>query len=355
MPIFGCSPRSIVDYRYNTLPGALANAKAHGLAGAEYAWESGQTGREDTPEGLVYKNERHINGDIALCQWQYYLATGDLDWLKTKGYPVLKATADYWISRAKWNPEKNRYEILQVVPPDENADLINNSDYTNIIAHMNLRLAHEAAKLIGSSPNPKWSQVAEKMYIPYDSKNKRFIAFDGYKDNWQAKQADTELIIYPLQYKINGQDMTYIYKNTFDYYSKRLHKNGPAMSTSAYSVIAARLGQCDIAYGEFLKSYKPYLRGPFNYFNEKASTTYENMCFLTGAAGPIQAAVFGLAGAHVDYYAQDNNKILNWSPCIPSQWKSIKLTGVQWRGKSFNVFVSKGNKVKIDPQPNTNP
>ncbi|MCE5314898.1 MAG: glycosyl hydrolase family 65 protein [Armatimonadota bacterium] len=339
--------RSIVDYRYNTLPGAIANAKEHGFAGAEYAWESGYTGKEDTPPGLPYRYERHINGDVALCQWQYYLATGDLDWLKTRGYPVLKATADYWVSRVKWAAGKNRYEILQVVPPDENADLINNSAYTNIIAQMNLRLACDAAKRLGMAPSAKWVDVADNMYIPYDPSNKRFTAFDGYKPNWKAKQADAELIIYPLQYEIVGRDMTDIYKNTFDYYSKRVHPNGPAMITSAYSVIAARFGDCDRAYKEFVKSYKPYFRGPFNYFNEKASTTYDNMCFLTGAAGPIQSTIFGLAGARMDYFADGG--LLSWSPCMPKQWKSLKLTGVRWRGKTFDVSVSQGNKVKIEP------
>ncbi|MHB9038780.1 MAG: glycosyl hydrolase family 65 protein [Armatimonadota bacterium] len=339
--------KSIIDYRYNTLPGAMANAKEHGFAGAEYAWESGYTGKEDTPEGLAYRYERHINGDIALCQWQYFLATGDLNWLKTRGYPVLKATADYWISRVKWVSEKGRYEILQVVPPDENAELINNSAYTNIIAQMNLQLAQKAAKQIGVAPSPKWDEVAEKMYIPYDATNKRFIAFEGHKPNWKAKQADSELIIYPLQYNIPGQNMTDIYRSTFDYYSKRVLPNGPAMITSAYSVIAARFGDCDRAYTEFVKSYKPYFRGPFNYFNEKASTTIDNQCFLTGAAGPIQSTLFGLAGAHMDYFAQDNGKNLNWSPCLPKQWKSLKLTGVNWRGKAFDVVISPGNKVSI--------
>lgn len=341
--------RSIVDYRYNTLPGAMANAKEHGFAGAEYAWESGYTGKEDTPNGLVYRYERHINGDVALCQWQYYLATGDKAWLKTRGYPVLKATADYWVSRVKWNPAKDRYEILQVVPPDENADQINNSAYTNIIAQMNLQIAGLAAKIIWAAPNPKWEQVAGKMYIPYDPNSKRFIAFDGHKPKWKAKQADTELIIYPLQYKLAAQNMTDIYKNTFGYYSDLVDPRGPAMTTSAYSVIAARMGDCGRAYNEFVKSYKPYFRGPFNYFNEKPSTTYENMCFLTGAAGPVQSTIFGLAGANMDYYAKDDSKILNWSPCLPKCWKSVKLTGVQWRGKQFDVTVTRDNKVNIAP------
>ena len=340
--------RAIVDYRYNTLPGAMANAKASGYNGAEYAWESGCTGKEDTPQGLVYRHERHINGDVALAQWQYYLATGDLNWLRTRGYPVIRATADYWVSRVAKNG--SRYEIRRVVPPDENAEMVDNSAYTNAIAKMNLQIAVCAAKLTGRPVNPKWWKVASGMYIPFDAKAKRFIAFDGYK-GWKAKQADTELLAYPLQFRFGTQDMTPIYRNTLDYYAPKVMPKGPAMTHSAHSVIRARLGQCDGAYRDFVRSYKPYLRGGLNYFNETPSEFRDNYCFLTGCAGPIQAAIFGLGGVRMEYFPPDPSKAdLTFKPCLPKQWKSLKITGLHWHGNTFNLTVSKGNKLTITKQ-----
>ena len=339
--------KSIVDYRYKTLPGAIANAKADGCAGAQYAWESGETGREDTPPGLPYRHERHINGDVALAQWQYYLATGDLNWLRARGFPVIKATADYWVSRVTFDKPKNRYEILRVVPPDENADLVDNSIYTNAVAQMNLLIADQAARIVGVAPNPNWRKVAAGMYIPYDAAKKRFIAHDHYR-GLDAKQADPELLIYPLQYKIPGQDMTDIYKNTYGFYAPKQIKYGPAMTSSAHSVIAGRLGDSRKAYVEFVKSYKGFLRGPYNYFNEKRSTTYENMCFLTGAAGPIQAAIFGIAGTGMDYFPADpKNPALTYSPCLPPEWNELRITGVQWRGKVYDLIVRPGKPAQL--------
>jgi len=355
--------RSIVDYRYNTLPGAIANAKVNGYKGADYAWESGYTGKDDTPPGLVYRNERHINGDVALAQWQYYLATADLNWLKTRGYPVIKAIADYWSSRATFNTAKDRYEIKLVVPPDENAELVNNSAYTNAIAQLSLEIAVRAAKLTGQSPDPAWSKISSGLYIPFDSTAKRFnafesqlnaatkklVPFDGYKRT-KSKQADTELLIYPLQYKFGSQSMTDIYKNTFSFYSTKVDRNGPAMTSSAYSIIAARLRDRDRAYSEFTASYKPFLRGPMNYFNEKRSRYYTNMCFLTGAAGPLQSAIFGLAGAQIDYFSSDPAQTqLHFSPCLPKQWKSLKITGIQWHGKIFDLTIYPGDKPTLAP------
>lgn len=338
--------RSIVDYRYNTLSGALANAKLSGYAGAEYAWESGETGAEDTPPGLVYRNERHINGDIALAQWQYYLATGDLSWLKTRGFAVIKATADYWVSRATLT--NDRYEILQVVPPDENAELVDNSVYTNAIAKMNLEIALRAAKLTGQAANPKWATVAAKLYIPFDSKANRFIAHDNDKAQ-MAKQADTELLAYPLQFTLPGQDMAAVYRNTLGFYVPKVGKRGPAMTHSAYSIIEARLGNCDTAYTHFKRCYRPYLRGPFNYFNETPSEILNHFCFLTGCAGPIQAALYGFAGIQMDYFPSDpTSPALKYNPCLPKEWKSIRITGVQWRGETFDINIEGQNKFTIE-------
>lgn len=368
--------KSIVDYRYETLPGAIANAKEAGMPGAQYAWESGSSGKEATPEGLDYRHERHINGDVALAQWQYYLATGDLNWLKNRGWPVIKATADWWVGKAKFVPAKNRYEILRVCSPDESAGIIDNSAYTNAIAQMNLDIASQAAKLTGQRANPKWIKVASKLYIPFDVANRRFKVFDQYgsggqfNERYQAKQADAELLAYPLQYQIPGQSMTDIYKNTLEFYAPRVHKGGPAMTSSAHSVIYARLGDCSKAYSSFSKSYKPYVKGPFNYFNEQPSKFRESFCFLTGAAGPIQAINFGLAGARMDYFGATagvsgfrsgqvsgsvnepksrNTELdgLAFSPCLPKQWQSLRLSNVHWRGRTFDLVVTPGNKAQL--------
>jgi trehalose/maltose hydrolase-like predicted phosphorylase len=43
--------------------------------------------------------EQHITGDIAFAIWQYYSATGDIDWLRKVGYPMLFDIATFWASR----------------------------------------------------------------------------------------------------------------------------------------------------------------------------------------------------------------------------------------------------------------
>lgn len=336
--------KSIVDYRYNTLPQAIANAKSAGYAGAEYAWRGRNTGREGVTPGKIFSKQRHITGDVALAQWQYYLATDDLHWLKTRGYPIIKATADYWVSRVE--PRNGRYEITQIMPPDEEANLVDNNAYTNAIAKINLAIASQAAALIGDTANPNWSNVAAKIYIPFDDKNKRFIAFDGYKDQ-TAKQADTELLVYPLQFDLPEQDKHEIYKNTFDFYGSKLRYDGPAYSWSAHSVIEARFAERDRAYSAYKKCYEPCLRGPFNYVNENAGP-HSCMCYVTNCAAPMQAVLFGLMGAYMDYFPQDPSSVdFTFSPCLPKQWKSLEIKGVQWHEKEFDVTITQGDKAIV--------
>ncbi len=331
---------SIVQYRYDTLTGAFANAREAGESGARYAWESGYSGIEDAPVGIAYREERHINGDIALAQWQYFLATGDLDWLKTCGLPVLSATADYWAARAVFVKEMNRYEIRQVVPPDENAGLVDNSVYTNAIAKMNLEFATKAAQLCGVAPKPEWAKVALGMYIPINENANRFVIYDNDKDRG-IKQSDAELLAFPLQFTLQGSDMSKFYANTLNHYAPKIIANGPAMTKSVHAVVAARLGQTEQAYKDFTDSWKPYFRGPFNYFNEKKSLTYDNACFLTGAAGPIMAVLYGFAGLRMDYA---HTAPLTASANLPKAWKSLRITGIEWQGKTYDL-VAKSSKT----------
>ena len=67
-------------FRARTLPAARDNARANGFRGAMYPWEADERGEETTPQFAIQnaRSEIHVNGDVALAQWQYYLADGRL-------------------------------------------------------------------------------------------------------------------------------------------------------------------------------------------------------------------------------------------------------------------------------------
>lgn len=336
--------KGMIKYRIRTLNGAYENAKKNGYKGAEYAWESGETGIETSPDASTVK-ERHINGDIAFAIWQYYVFTGDKELLK-ESYPVLKGTADYWVSRAVNNSE-GKYEIKGVCPPDENAEIVDNSVYTNAIAQINLWITDEAGKILNENNDPLYLTVAENMHIGIDKTNSRFNIYDNYKGN-KIKQADPELLLYPLEYKsftekLFGKSVydDILFKNTFDFYKNNVISNGPAMTSSAHAVTSARQHNSE-AYTDFVNSYKPFMRGNFNYFNEKKSSTYINWCFLTGAGSSYASVLWGFCGLGADYYNNYDSRKFAYCNNLPKEWKSVSLKNIKFKGRSYNITYKDG-------------
>jgi len=84
--------KPLVTFRNRTLESARLNAQRKQRSGAMYPWEAGRDGDEATPR-FAYRTrlyENHVNGDVALAQWQYFLATGDRKWLEDFGYPWIR-------------------------------------------------------------------------------------------------------------------------------------------------------------------------------------------------------------------------------------------------------------------------
>ncbi len=156
---------SLIEYRYQRLAAARHNAFAHGYKGAMFPWESAASGNEETPVwALSGPFEHHITADIAIAAWNYFAVTRDKDWLRTKGFTILKETADFWASRVERNGP-GHYDIKNVVAADEWAENIDNNAFTNAAAKANLQYATDAAVLLGTAPDPDWMLVYNNIPI----------------------------------------------------------------------------------------------------------------------------------------------------------------------------------------------
>src|SRR5207247_454443 len=197
--------RSMVGFRYRALGAARRNAVRNGHRGAMYPWESDDLGDEATPrfawQNALYEN--HVTGDVALAQWQYYRATGDSAWLARYGYPVLGATADFWASRATLDSSTGRYDIRHIVSVDEGLIGIGNDTYTNAIARKNLECAVLASRRLGRAPDPKWSRVAERLQVPYDSAGQYHPTYEGAPP--ETRGSVVPLLAYPLGLPMSEQ------------------------------------------------------------------------------------------------------------------------------------------------------
>ncbi|MBN9382610.1 MAG: glycoside hydrolase family 65 protein [Chitinophagaceae bacterium] len=314
---------SLMEYRYQRLGTARHNAASHGYKGAMFPWESASSGNEETPVwALSGPFEHHITADVAIAAWNYYCVTQDKIWLREKGYPILKETADFWASRVERNGP-GHYDILNVVAADEWAENVDNNAFTNAAARANLQYATDAAKLLSITPDPDWMIVYNNIPILRfeDGTTKEHAAYQGEK----IKQADVNLLAYPLK---EVKDPAAIRKD-LEYYQPRVGE-GPAMTHAIFSILYARLGSPEKAYKTLKEGYTPNLRPPFGVMAETA--TGNNPYFATGAGGILQALLNGFGGLDITPAG-----ITQLKTSLPSGWRSLKLTGIGPARKNYEV------------------
>ncbi len=327
--------KSLVMFRYRTLEAAKRNAQLNGYQGAMYPWEADEMGNETTPK-FAYQNalyEIHVTGDVALAQWQYYLAAGDQQWLAKYGYPVMKETADFWTSRVTYNESKDRYDIKNVVSVDEGLIGIHNDAYTNTIAKKNLEIAVVASKVLGREQNPLWEKISSKLYIPYDAQQE---FHPTYEDAPSATLGSAvPLLSYPLSLQMSEQTK----KNNLNNAVKRIVEKGPGgmMSITFYPIVAAELGDVTLLNDLFPESYKPYLKTPFNVLAETPASDAIN--FLTGAGGFLQQVIYGYAGLRLD----TDGLVQKFKPFLPNHVERLTLKNFRVRDKGYDIVIEKNN------------
>lgn len=334
--------RSVLDYRYRTLPAARANARRMGYAGAFFPWTSAAGGdlRSECHSWNPphCRTQIHLQGDIALATWQYHIATDDPRWLRERGWPVLRGIAEYYAGRVTRNADGS-YSLRHVTGPDEYGNDVNDDVYTNAVAALALRDATRAARAVGVRAPRRWTTIADRLRLPFDRKAGVYLEHDGYRGGW-IKQADATLLIYPLERPMPADTAA----RTLDYYAPRTDPNGPAMTDSVHAIDAAAAGVpgCS-AYTYLIRSARPFVRPPFAQFSEargaKAGAADPHagspaFDFLTGAGGYAQVFTHGLTGL------RPRADRLRLDPMLPPELPGgVRLTGLHWRDRTFAIAI----------------
>ena len=316
--------RSLVEYRFQRLDEAKHNAFAHGYKGAMYPWESAASGNEETPVwALSGPFEHHITADVAIAAWNYFAVTRDTSWLREKGFPVIKACADFWASRVERNGP-GHYDIKNVVAADEWAENVDNNAFTNAAAKANLQYAVMAANILIEQPDTDWA-VVEKNIPIIKMSNGVTSEYEGY-DGIKIKQADVNLLAYPLK-EVTGPSQI---KKDLGYYESRIGAGSPAMTHAIFAILYARLNEPAKAFDAFQEAHNPNKKNPFGVLAETAGGT--NPYFATGAGGFLQSAIFGFGGLDITPAG-----IIQLKTSLPKQWKSLTLTNIGKDKKSYVV------------------
>ncbi len=393
--------RSLLLYRFRRLPEARWAAHQAGFCGAMYPWQSGSNGREEAQ--VVHLNplsgrwlpdashlQRHINAAIAYNVWQYYQATGDIDFMATYGAEMIFEISRFWASIARYDPALDRYEILGVMGPDEYhegylgaaAPGLDNNAYTNVMA---VWVLCRALELIDLLPEPRRSELCESLSLDDTelahwedvSRKMRLVfhgdgvisQFEGYEDlaelDWEAyrarygdisrldrilesendtpnaykasKQADVLMLFYLLstgELRSISERLGYAFEpdaipRTIDYYLRRT-SHGSTLSRVVHAWVLARSDR-----ERSWAFFEDALRSDLD--DTQGGTTAEGIHLgaMAGTLDLLQRCYLGI---------ETRDDVLWFNPLLPTEVRSLTLD-LRYRRRWMKLAVANGEFV----------
>jgi trehalose/maltose hydrolase-like predicted phosphorylase len=374
--------KNLLTYRYHTLEGARRKAKEAGFDGAMYAWESAATGDEVTPRWVPGLNgesiriwcgdiEVHISTDVAYAVWHYWLHTGDDEWMSTRGAEIILDTAKFWESRVEWNPDRNCYDLRDVIGPDENHDRVDNNAFSNLMVRWHLRSAlalwdwmcqayPERSAQLKSKLNleaerfEKWAWIANRLYVKQDPHTGLIEQFEGFfqledvnladyeprtksmqsllgieatSQKQILKQPDVLMLMYLLRDCYDQKTL----QTNWDYYSPRTdHVYGSSLGPAIHAILACDLNQTTEAYTHFMRAALVDI--------EDVRHNAAEGIHAASAGGVWQAVVFGFGGVRMTQFGPVA------CPNLPQGWTRLKFR-LNWRGEWHEFDLASGDAV----------
>jgi alpha,alpha-trehalose phosphorylase len=344
----------VLRWRHLVLPEARQRATDLGLAGAAFPWRTirGQECSSYWPAGTA---AFHINAAIAYAVSRYLSATLDSDFESSVGLELMVETARLWRSLGQ-HDSGGKFRIEGVTGPDEYSAVKDNNVYTNLMAQHNLSYAADLAEKlpaqaealgVTSEEAASWRDAAGAMYIPFDERLGVHPQHDGFTDyaRWDfaattageyplllhfpyfqlyrkqvVKQAD---LVLAMQMRPDAFSFEQKVRN-FAYY-EALTVRDSSLSACAQAVIAAEVGQLDLAHDYLAEA-------AFMDLADVEHNTADGV-HMASLAGAWMALVGGFGGMRA--YSDP----LAFLPRIPDEISSLSFR-LRYRGRKLRVTVT---------------
>lgn len=358
--------RSLAEYRYNCLDACREYAKAVNCEGARFPWEAAWiTDGEATPVWCETGDlELHITADVAFGAYYYYIVSGDEDYMDKCGYELILDCAKFWATRLEYNEELDRYEINDVIGPNEYKEHVNNNAYTNYFAKEIMDLAMMYTEQLKAEKAdifdrlnkkleldrfmPIWKDRSAKIYLPRENEdgiipeddtfltlpdmveNGVSLSLDptirerlretGYLNVMICKQADVVAMLYMMEDLFSAECKK---KNFYFYEQHCIHDS--SLSLSTFSALAADLGEDDMAYSLFERATMIDM-GPVEWSSDAG-------VHAASLGGIWQCCVLGFGG--VRRYGSD----LRIQPNLPKEWNSVNFR-IWWHSQCLEITAT---------------
>ena len=381
--------KSLLLYRFHGLAGAREKARQNGFEGAMYPWEAAWIDdSETTPPwgeidavtgersriwcGLL---EQHITADVAYAINAYHTITGDDRFMDDYGYEVILSAALFWSSRLVWDAANQRFDIRNVIGPDEYKEHVDNNAYTNYMAKNTMDLALAIYDRLHTENPELLARLEEKLsfaekrdllerrsallFLPLPNADgviaqdatyleKPEIDLAAYRDHKRVrsilkkynvgqlsnlqvtKQADVLLLLYLN----DGLFAPEVKRANWDYYEPRtLHDS--SLSLAIHSIVACDIGECDMAYRMFRQAAEIDLGS-----NMESS---DNGIHAAAMGGVWQCVVNGFAGLRIV-----GDGVVT-RPRLPAHWQSVSIP-LTVRGKPMILRATREEFLFCSPE-----
>uniref|UniRef100_A0A336K549 CSON011194 protein n=1 Tax=Culicoides sonorensis TaxID=179676 RepID=A0A336K549_CULSO len=345
--------RKLLNYRFRTLPIVMNDVDAEDLIGARFPVKSGYTGIE-LESNLNLMKAIHVSADIAFGMRQYYALTQDENWMMQEGCMILKEIAKFYSSVATFNESSGHFDIKDVTGLDENYPGVDNDLFTNAVVGYALFFA-ACSECVCSQLIPgykinleeveNFENIAKHLAFNFDSElgaHSKFNGFNLQKMNRLFKQPDVIMLQFPLEYKMNRDQLMSDYK----IYKRLIDMNSiSTISHTVHAIASLDLNNTQEADELFESSYKGFVREPFYVWCEKSSlldTNCGQSHYLPGAGAFLQLVINGYLGIRPRL-----DHLLILKPRMLPKSSAFSVSGLNYMGMKFGIVVDREKAVIV--------
>ena len=339
---------ALLHYRSLNLQSARRNAQLMGRAGLQFPWESApRSGEESAPmPGTAAWHEDHVSLDVARAFALFADVSGDLEFMRTRAWPVLSGVAEWITSRV--SRTRRGYDIAESMGIAEREAPVNNAAFTNMGAVVVLRDAVRMADRLGLSSDPAWSRIAGSLAIP--TRGEAIISHDGYRTNEEKGATPDPLMgIFPFGFPADAETEAAtlsLYLGLAEDYI------GSPMLSALYGAWAARSGDRRLALKLLDEGYAQFCVGRFlqtlEYRADRFPEQPQAGPFFANIGGFLTGLLFGFTGLR-----PGGGEPESWAErpvVLPAGWTSIEVDRLWVRGRPMRLLAHQGaERAELTP------
>jgi len=351
--------KSYADYYHRILPVVKQQTKeTYGFEGARYPFSSTTTGEEIS--GGWWRYETYVTAWVAELFWWYYAYTQDKDFLKSKGYEVIRECCIFYENYLQ-KDETGKYYSFPCHVVEHGNEWEKNTIIELALVKELFLIGVETSRVMGQDEERrnKWQDIVDHL-SPFPNNGEQFLSFEGASIDLLVHHPDILSPVFPtglIGIGSNPEDYR-LAKNTFDNIYGRSIRRGkydhfPFKELPIWQddlghgwiiAVAARLGLgevarnylCDLLIFQQLKE-----NGFLAFINRSGIVPQQKRRELPWINNTVSFA----SAALDEMLLQSHEGVIRLFPAVPQDWK-ISFTGLRARGAFLVTSEYDKGKVK---------